>query len=343
MAKNNRDAAQIETGRSLMRGSSGRWAGEQLLRALQEGRPISPAELRSAATLRKDEWKTIDDALIEEGVMRLRGIADLRASGLTIPIPNALGKTLFEFEKMTDLNDALVSLSGVDRTENEMPDFSLDSIPLPITHKDWELNLRTLTASRERGESLDTTQARVAGRKVAEMLEYMLFNGGRTFGGKTIYGYLTHGDRNTVDFTDNYAWDHASKTGATIVADVTAMLKAAAVDKFYGPFNLYIPATYEHVIDQDYKATSDITIRERILKLSEIRQITVCDQLADGNVVAVQMTRDVVALLDGEPLQSVQWDVEGGFIVKFKAFAIQVPLIRSTYSGASGIVHLYNK
>lgn len=326
---NTNNGAAVHDGRAFMSGA-GRWAGERLMKALREGRPISAKELRTLDVLRKDEWKVYDQALIEEGHMRLRGIADLIAAGLTIPVANALGKTLIEWEKVSDMNPAITSLSGIDRSEDDRLEFVLDSMPLPITHKDFNLNLRTLAASRERGEPLDTTQARVAGRLVSEQLESILFAGGPTFGGKPIYGYLTHPDRNVVDFTDNLAWTHASKTGATILADVTKMKVAAQTDRFFGPYRLYVPAGYDSVLDQDFKAESDLTIRQRILQLDGIQSITVADQLTADNVALVQMTQDVVTLVDGSGLQTVQWDIEGGFQIKFKAFAIQTPLIRST-------------
>jgi hypothetical protein len=355
MAKKNIGAAAVDSGHALFGGSSGRWAAEQLLRALKEGRPLSPKALRTLDTLRKDEWKAFDEALVTEGLIRLRGVADLISAGLTIPVSNAMGKTLVEWEKVKDMNAAITSLSGIDRSEDDRLDFELDSIPLPITHKDFNLNLRTLSASRERGEALDTMQASMAGRLVAEQLEYMLFNGGPTFGGKAIYGLLNHPDRNIVDFDSNELWTDAGKDGAGILKDVLTMIKAAENDRFYGPYRLYIPAAYSTPLDEDFKANSDLTIRQRLLQIDRLQAVVTADQLPVNNVALFQASRDVAAVVDGESLQSVQWDVEGGFQIKFKAFAIQVPLIRSTsatkanttYSvGASattkkcGVVHL---
>ncbi len=318
-------------------GGSGRWAGERLLRALQEGRPIAPSELRTNDTLRKDEWKAYDTALVEEGVIRLRAVADLIAAGLTIPVTNAMGKTLFQWEKMYDMNAAEVSLSGISRTEDDRVEFELGNLPLPITHKDFNLNLRTLAASRTTGEPLDTTQARIAGRLVAEQIESMLFVGGKTFGGNTIYGFLTQPNVNPVDFTDNYAWDHASKTGETILADVLAAIKALEGDRFYGPYKMYIPSAYSTVIEKDFKAASDKSIRQRLSEIDRLQSIGVADQLTADNVVLFQATKDVAAMVEGEPLQTVQWDIEGGFKIKFKAFTIQVPLIRADAQGRSGV------
>lgn len=333
--------AAVSTGRSFMGSGSGRWAGEQLLRALKEGKAFSPEALRTLDTLRKDEWKHLDEALVEEGQIRLRGVADLMAAGLTIPVANAMGRTIFEYEKVTDMNPAEVSLSGVARTEDDSQEFSLSQLPLAITHKDFNLNLRTLVASRTRGESLDTTQARTAGRLVAEAIENMYFNGGKQFGGLTIPGLTTHEHRNTLDFaTAGEAWDAAGKTGEEILTDVLRMIAAAEADRFYGPYWLYVPSTYSTVLEKDFKANSDKSIRQRLSEVDRLAKIQVADQLSDGNVVLVQATRDVVALIEGEPLQTVQWDIEGGFIIKMKAFAIQIPLVRSDAQGRSGVVHM---
>jgi len=228
--------AAVEGGRDFWGGSSGRWAGERLLKALSAGRLLTPSELRTLETLRKDEWKAFDEALVEEGLIRLRGVADLLAAGLTIPVANAMGKTILEYEKVTDMNPAETTLSGVARTEDDRPEFELGTLPLPITHKDFNLNLRHLVASRSRGEPLDTTQARVAGRKVSERLEQMLFLGGPVFGGSTIYGYLTHPNRNQVSFVTNGSWELTAKTGSNILEDVLACITAAEADRYFGPY-----------------------------------------------------------------------------------------------------------
>src|SRR5262245_24650748 len=99
-------AAEIGAGKSFLSGPSGRWATEKLAQAMKEGKPISPAAWRTADLLRKDEWKHLDEALIAEAAIRLVGVADLQAAGLTIPVANAMGKTIFEYERITDMNEA---------------------------------------------------------------------------------------------------------------------------------------------------------------------------------------------------------------------------------------------
>jgi hypothetical protein len=325
---------------TFFQAASGRWAGERFIAAMKAGRPLSATELRTCDTLRKDEWKAFDEALIEEGTIRLRGIADLVGAGLTINVPNALGKTIVEYEKVTDMEAAITSLDGLARGDSDRQTFELSSVPLPITHKDFNISIRTLTASRERGESLDTTQVRTAGRLVAERLEYMLFRGGPTYGAATIYGYTNHPDRNTGTFVTNGNWSAAAKTGENILEDTLTMKRGLEADRFYGPYWLYLPSAYSTVIDEDFKAASDKTIRERLLEVDGLERITVVDQLPANNLIMVQRTLDVTALVDGESLQTVQWDIYGGMAVAFKAFAIQIPLIRSDAEGRSGVYHM---
>lgn len=319
-------------------GSSGRWAGEQLMKALQSGQQISPAALRTLDTLRKDEWVYFDEALVEAAQIRLRGVADLMGAGLVKNVVNGLAKTVFQYEKVTDMEPATVSLDGLAETEGDRQEFELNSLPLPITHKDFYINLRTLMASRERGESLDTTQIRTAGRLIAETVESMLFNGGKTFASMPIYGYTTHPDRNTVDLTT--AWDDPGVNGEEILADVLTMIAAAEADRMFGPFWLYVPSNYSVKLEADFKANSDRTIRQRLLEVDRLERVTVVDQLAEDNVVLVQATQDTVVMVIGENLQTVQWDVSGGFRINFKGFTIQVPLIRSDSDQHCGVVHL---
>lgn len=336
--------ARVESGRQFGKGMSGRWAGERLLAAIKAGRPISPQELRTLDTLRKNEWEFLDNALIEEGKIRLVGVADLMGAGLTVGVPNAMGKTIFQWENMTDMEPAITSLSGVDRSDDDRVEFDLNSLPLPITHKDFKLNLRTLAASRERGDALDVTQARVSGRLVAERLELMLFQGGPTFGSAPIYGYTTHPARNQGTFGAggfNNDWSGGGVSGEQILADVLKMIGLLEADRMYGPYWLYVPSNINMRLEEDFKANSDKSIRTRLMEVNRLQLINTPDQLAASNVVLTQATPDVVAWVEGEPLQSVQWDIEGGFVINYKAFTIGVPLIRSDADGRSGVFHLH--
>jgi len=51
------------------------------------------------------------------------------------------------------------------------------------------------------------------------------------------------------------------------------------------------------------------------------------------------MSSETVRMVNGVPIQTVQWKEEGNWTSKFKVFAIQFPQIRATKSGKCGIVH----
>lgn len=326
--------------------AGGRWATEQLLKAMKEGKPFTSASLRTLDTLRKNEWSAIDEVLTSAAVVRLRGIADLRTMGLVRTIPNGLGKTVFQYEKVSDMDPANVSMDGAVQSEDGRVDFDLDGVPLPLIHKDFTLNLRTLMASRDRGESLDTTQANIAGRIIAEKQEYILFNGyANKFGGLSIYGYDTAQNLNTINYAGSdlaqaAVWTDAATTGEDILADVLAMISALESDRMFGPYMLYIGSAYGLIFERDFKSNSDKSIRTRLMEIAQLKGITVADQCPAGKAFLVQMTPDVVELIEGEPLQTVQWDTDGGFKIRFKCFTIGIPLIKSDYEGHCGVVRI---
>jgi len=237
------------------------------------------------------------------------------------------------------MEDAHISMAGETRGENDRPEFDLNYLPLPIIHKPFQINIRNLNASREVGQSLDTTMAEQAARKVAEKIEEILFTGASafTYGGGTIRGYTDHPNRNTVSLTGN--WDESAQSGEDILADVLSMKQAAIDDRHYGPFMLYVPTNYDATLDGDFKSNSDKTIRQRIREVDQIIDVKVADKLTDDNVILVQMTSDVVRMVEGLNVTTVEWQSEGGMIFHFKVMAIMIPQIRADQDDRSGLIH----
>lgn len=294
--------------------------------------------LRTNATLRKDEWQHYDKAILKEVQLRLTGVSDLLSRGLSLNIPNGMGATVLQYEDESDINDASVSMDGLNDSPADRPDFQIKNLPLPITHKEYNFSSRVLAASRTTGMSLDTTMAMLAGRKIANKLEDYLFNGSGnyTFGGGTIFGYTDFPQRNTI--TGATAW--TALTGAQILDEVLSMKQLNLDAQMFGPFVLYIPSNYETVMDEDFKDDGDLTIRGRLLMVEGITSVKVSDFLADNNVVLVQMTQDVVRMVVGMPVTNLQWETKGGLGLNFKVMTIQVPQIRSTQAGNCGVTHL---
>ena len=294
----------------------------------------------NAATLRKDEWKELDQAVMFAAQERLVGVADLYSRNLVYRIGNGLGKTVLEYEDISELTAAELTMDAVTPSKRDRPETTLKYLPLPIVHKDFQYNIRTLTASRNGSTPLDTTTATMAARVVAEKIEEMLFAGvsSYAYGGGTIYGYLDHPQANDVTLTAN--WDASGKTGEQILDDVREMKQASIDSHFYGPWVLYVPTSYETVLDDDYKAESDKTIRQRILEIAGITEVKVVDKLTADNVILVQMTSDVVRMVEGLPLTTVEWTEGGGMTTNYKVMTIMVPQIRADQNGNCGVTIL---
>ncbi len=301
--------------------------------------PMNVPLIQTTGTLRRDEWKQLDDAVLQISRSRLVGVDDLRAKNLVFNLGNAMGTTVLEYHDISDAMDAVMSMDGMTRGQNDRPEYGYNYLPIPIIHVDFEIKTRELEASRNRGIPLDTTDVEVATRKCLEKLDALLFtNTTYAYGYGNIYSYVNAPYRNAVTMVRH--WDAAATTGEQIVQDVSDMKQASINDKHYGPWMLYIPTAYETKIDGDYNSYKTQTIRERIMKIEGIQGIKVIDSLPADTVLLVQMTPDVVRLVFGMGIQVVQWQAEGNFVNKYKVMTIQVPQIRNDQAQRSGIVQL---
>ena len=123
--------------------------------------------------------------------------------------------------------------------------------------------------------------------------------------------------------------------GAQVLKGKTAFTKG---NTYHGHVDLLLRGGIE--LMDDFKAESDKTILQRLQEIEGLSKITVVDQLAADEIVIYQPTSDVIQWAVGEEVQTVQWDVYGGMQVAFKVLGIQVPIVKSTASGQSGVYHL---
>jgi uncharacterized linocin/CFP29 family protein len=290
-------------------------------------------QMRSNELLRTDEWKSLDSAVVQTFKQRLNVVGDLINAGLT-KNEGSLGVMLSQWEDITDMSAANQDMGGTTPGEEDKLVYDLNSVPIPITHKDFRLNIRFLEASRrEPRADLDTTYAQAAARKVRDKLEDMVVNGSDVkLNGNSIYGLTNHPSVNTTTISN--AWDGSS---GTPVADVEAMLQAQYDDNSFGPFVLYIPKNYWSVMQQDYNDYKSGMVIDRLKAYSEIQDVKPCDVLDDDNVLLVQMTSDVVDLAISQDIITLQWEAHGGLTTLFKVMAAMVPRVKADSSGASGI------
>lgn len=291
--------------------------------------------LRTLDLLRKDEWKRLDETVVRVARSVLGAVADLRSAGLVRDL-GSIGVMIDEFEKVSEIDEAEQNMTGIAPGQRDLPEYTLTGVPVPITFRDFQVNFRTLDASRTRGAAMDTVAAEMSTRRVAEKLDDMVFNGATIqVDGSTILGYTTHPDRDTGTLTAT--WTNAGTRD--IITDVLAMITALEAKNYRGPYILYVPVPYKSVLREDYTTLKgDRTYEERILAVEEIQKIASTVSLTD-EVVLVQMTSDVVDLSVGQDITTVEWDDMGGLVSNFKIMAAMVPRVKSSAINENGVAH----
>lgn len=329
--KFNADAASISDLQALEDAPPG-FIDEETLR-------INHEYLRTNSLLRHDEYKAMDQTVIQVARERLRILDDLRSAGLIRDL-GTLGVLVDQWESSGDMTDAQIDMDGITPGNEDLPAFTLDGVPIPIIHKGFRVSIRHLQASRRIGAPIDQTGVQVATRKVSEAIERMIFSGTDRvrIGNNRIYGLLTHPDRHAGSFGVGN-WDAPGTTGQDILDDVLDMIADAEAANYYGPFILYVPKLYMQVLRQDFKAASDKTILQRILDLSEIQAVRVADSMPANNVLLVQLTSDVIDVSIGQDISVIDWGSKGGLLQHFKVLSALAPRVKSDYAGQSGIVH----
>lgn len=296
----------------------------------------------ATATLRKDAWKILDEAVVKVAKPRLKAVADFRAAGLIYNIPNGLGKTVLETETQSDISPASVSMDGLRENENDRPVWELGFLPLPIVHKDFSYSARQIATSQNSGSPLDTTSAELAARRVAEETEKLTLGVSTvadqySFGGGVIYGLTDFPSRLTRTITTPVGG--GASVGANLLADVLAMMQQSRNAFHYGPWVLYVAPNWDQYIDDDFKAASDKTIRNRLKELGDLQDVRTLDYLTGYDIILVQMTSDVVRMVIGMDMVTVVWDTKGGLQKNFKIMSIIVPQLRADQDSQTGIVH----
>lgn len=301
--------------------------------------------VNATALLQYDEWKDIDRTVIEIAIQRMTAINDIRAAGLEHNL-GGIGATISLWDRSSDITPAAITMDARNRSQMDTVSYATQQVPVPIVHKDFQVEARRLEGSRRFGESLDVTMAAEAGRVVAEGTETMLFLGASiNVDGQTIYGYTTHPDRNQVDLDKNWDdFDGAAGENVRILTDVMAMIQASRIARHYGPWVLYIPTGYERKMDEDFKGgtSSDTrTVRQRLMALEGLSAIKLSDFVPANNVLLVSLTKEVVDLAIGQDVSTVQWTNNGGMSEEFKVMAVWVPRLKSDFDGRSGITQLH--
>lgn len=303
-------------------------------------------------TLREDQTRSIDEALTRVARRDLVAVADL--IGLQTPLDKGIGSTTFEFDRVAPVGEATHGMSILNLGDEDLVNFTRTAIPVPVTGSKFRLDARQRAAGMGLGPSIDVVNLEEHTRSVIEKLEDVLAHGSAVvLGGNQATGYTNEPARDTQSFSGSHWDDQTAGAHSAAVADVLNMRTGLRDNGFTGPYVLYVSDNFDGVLDDDYKAESDRTLRERLLAINGIIDVKVLPTLANDQALLVQMTRSVITHAMGQPLTTVTWASYGGLanhwaVMEVSAFAIRVanaraPLTNGTLPAATtaaGISHL---
>lgn len=304
---------------------------------------LSISQLRSLAPLPDEAQRVIDSAVVRVGRDRLTLVNDLLSEGLVYNLSDPLSVTEVYWESLAEVGGATRAMNPQARGENQLEDRRGYRLPVFITMDDFNMGVRLLRASQRAGQPLDTSMIEQATRRVNEGIEDQAINGiPGLFGGHPVYGLLNAPGAQHVAYGSNESWTAAGHDGEDILADVESLIAAAHAAKRFGPYNLYVNTAYGIKLStHDFKANSDKTIWSR---LEEIQvggrnlRIRVADMMPPDRVALVQMTSDVIDVVNGQAPIAVPWTSADGFMFHWLVMAIVITRVKQDYENNSGIV-----
>jgi hypothetical protein len=344
----------FDTMRYTASGASGDGSplGSIVMRTMEQGMdPLSTTSLRACgyralAPFMDRAQVVLDTAVLSVGMERLTFVADLISEGLTYSLPDPLGVPFLEHQTQNRTGTARRVMNPSSRGENSMPKLSFGRLPIYLTMADFQLDIRTLKVSQRVGRPLDTAGIQNDTRAVNEAIEDAAINGATTLDGQDLQvdGYVAKGllnapNANTQNLT-LAAWVTAP-VGATIMSEILTMVTKLKDDKKYGPYNLYVPTTVMIGFNQDFKANGNDSVLARLEAINiggrplRIRSV---DTMPATKVALIQMTSDVVDIVDGQRPTVIPYTSLDGFTIYNVIMAIMVPRFRSDYDGNSGVV-----
>lgn len=311
---------------------------------------------RALAPLPERSQLVLDTAVVEVGIDRLTLMADVMAAGLTYNLSDPLSLTQLEWNASNKVGNARRVMSPETRGENFLPDLLPHRLPIYLTISQFELDIRTLRMSQRVGLPLDTANIKSGTRAVNESLEDAFINGAATLDGQplAVAGYSAPGLLSTTYGAETQnltaaAWTTAP-VGATVFAEVQAMIAKLVANKKFGPYRLYVGTQIAAALGSDYDVVSPsrgLTIMERLLKINGLEAIRAADLMPNGNgatpsignkVALVQMTSDVLDVVVGQTPTVIPWTSVSGFTFHNMIMAIMIPRVKQDYNGKTGVV-----
>ena len=223
--------------------------------------------LRSAkselASLPYDVYKRIDATVKRNARSRLNILPIADALGLIRTL--SLGDMEMQVQFGSEVTKANVSMNGNTRAEQDDVDYKQVNISVPMQHKEFQVGVREIIGSEQRGTSVKNVAAERNARVVAEAMEDQIILGSNvSLSGKQTYGIVNHPNVKNVTGVTN--WSLSATTGDQIYAGYTKMYSALFNAGYEGDKLLILPNSWYSSMIRPFSAQYDgMSVIERIM------------------------------------------------------------------------------
>jgi uncharacterized linocin/CFP29 family protein len=312
--------------------------GEDVVDIFNEDGELETVAANAAASLPKQVWLDIDQEVTEAIVLPMNYVNDLRGRGMETVLPDGMGNVVLESQMMGLMTPATISMNGLRQSEEDTTPFDLAGVPLPLIHKDFRLDLRTLLISKRSRAPLDLTNAREAARQVGLLAEQLALGLSSTYSyaGYTVYGLTNFPSRITSGMTLPTA---GGWTPTVFINEIIGLVQLLINKGFTGPFKMYISLPWMQYLERDYNSTRGNSLRQRLAEVGKVGEIEIVWQLTGYQVILMNMDKSTARIVVGMDVTTVQWDGSGGFEKFYKIICMIVPQYKADIYGNCGIVH----
>ena len=299
-------------------------------------RPIVEDGVVTNSFLSLEEWSKLDKKIIQAAERSLGAWADVMNDGLTEH--TSLAEEFSKWRVSSEVTDADVTMDFRTRIGQDKVDMKTYGVPIPIISKGYSFGRREVLVARASGADLQTVNAEEAARAVSEGVESLLVNGNTNIvvQGMSIPGYTSLAARDQ-DTAAGYGGGDFG-TFSDIYPTFTGMMSKLAAKDYYGPFRCYVANTqyYEMLA---LNSETERSALANVLDLPEIESVRPNALLADGSLVMVQMTSNVVNARIALDLENRQWEAPDGSALFYSVMMAAAPRLVTDYNGNTGIAH----
>ena len=215
-------------------------------------------EFRTDAPITAEQYKYIDETVKITARKAMIGRRLMPIFG-----PLGFGKQAATYDKLTEVADADLNFAWRVSVSEDIANLARTTVPVPVLHKPFRVNRRSLMASRTSGTPIDVATARSAAYKVAKLEDELIIDGyaadTSTYDIKGLY------QANIGNVITGSQWTAAPEDAITDTAQGIAYLMGVNIDP---PYHWVLhPTQYAEMINVGASAHTNALVSDTVKKM----------------------------------------------------------------------------